>query len=98
LDYFPDDSLCFVDESHITLSQIGAMYTGDRSRKSTLIEYGFRLPTALNNRPLRINEFFERTGQLIYVSATPAEFEFGRNNIIGKEEIAHRKGIVNINQ
>jgi excinuclease ABC subunit B len=98
LDYFPDDSLCFVDESHITLSQIGAMYTGDRSRKSTLIEYGFRLPTALNNRPLRINEFFERTGQLIYVSATPAEFEFGRNNIIGKEEIAHRQGVVNISQ
>lgn len=98
LDYFPDDALCFVDESHITLSQIGAMYTGDRSRKSTLIEYGFRLPTALNNRPLRINEFFERTGQLIYVSATPAEFEFGRNNIIGKEEIAHRQGVVNISQ
>lgn len=91
LDYFPDDSLCFVDESHITLSQIGAMYNGDRSRKQTLVEYGFRLPSAMNNRPLRINEFFNRTGQLIYVSATPAEFEFGRNHIIGKEEIEHRK-------
>lgn len=91
LDYFPDDALCFVDESHITLSQIGAMYNGDRSRKQTLVEYGFRLPSALNNRPLRINEFFNRTGQLIYVSATPAEFEFGRNHIIGKEEIEHRK-------
>jgi len=91
LDYFPDDSLCFIDESHITLSQIGAMYNGDRSRKQTLVEYGFRLPSALNNRPLRINEFFSRTGQLIYVSATPAEFEFGRNNTIGKELIEHRK-------
>lgn len=91
LDYFPDDALCFVDESHITLSQIGAMYNGDRSRKQTLVEYGFRLPSAMNNRPLRINEFFNRTGQLIYVSATPAEFEFGRNHIIGKEEIEHRK-------
>ena len=93
LDYFPDDALCFVDESHITLSQIGAMYNGDRSRKQTLVEYGFRLPSALNNRPLRINEFFNRTGQLIYVSATPAEFEFGRNHIIGKEEIEHRKNV-----
>jgi excinuclease ABC subunit B len=93
LDYFPDDALCFVDESHITLSQIGAMYNGDRSRKQTLVEYGFRLPSAMNNRPLRINEFFNRTGQLIYVSATPAEFEFGRNHIIGKEGIEHRKNV-----
>lgn len=90
LDYFPDGSLCFVDESHITLSQIGAMYTGDRSRKQTLIEYGFRLPTALNNRPLRINEFFERQSQVIYVSATPNDFEFGKSITIGKETITHR--------
>jgi excinuclease ABC subunit B len=77
LDYFPDDSLCFIDESHITLPQIGAMYSGDRSRKETLIEYGFRLPTALNNRPLRKQEFFDNVGQMIYVSATPGEWELG---------------------
>jgi excinuclease ABC subunit B len=77
LDYFPDDSLCFIDESHITLPQIGAMYSGDRSRKETLIEYGFRLPTALNNRPLRRQEFFDSVGQMIYVSATPGEWELG---------------------
>jgi excinuclease ABC subunit B len=77
LDYFPDDSLCFIDESHITLPQIGAMYSGDRSRKETLIEYGFRLPTALNNRPLRKQEFFDSVGQMIYVSATPGEWELG---------------------
>ena len=90
LDYFPDDTLCFVDESHMTLPQIGAMYSGDRSRKETLIEYGFRLPSALNNRPLRINEFFEKQNKLIYVSATPAEFEFGRSNKVGQLEIPHR--------
>ena len=77
LDYFPDDSLCFIDESHITLPQIGAMYSGDRSRKETLIEYGFRLPSALNNRPLRKQEFFDSVGQMIYVSATPGEWELG---------------------
>ena len=77
LDYFPDDSLCFIDESHITLPQIGAMYAGDRSRKQTLIDYGFRLPSALNNRPLRRPEFFDKVGQLIYVSATPGPFELG---------------------
>jgi excinuclease ABC subunit B len=77
LDYFPDDSLCFIDESHITLPQIGAMYSGDRSRKETLIEYGFRLPTALNNRPLRRQEFFDSVGQMIYVSATPGVWELG---------------------
>ncbi len=77
LDYFPDDSLCFIDESHITLPQIGAMYSGDRSRKETLIEYGFRLPSALNNRPLQRQEFFDSVGQMIYVSATPGEWELG---------------------
>jgi excinuclease ABC subunit B len=92
LDYFPDDSLTFVDESHITLSQIGAMYNGDRSRKTTLVEYGFRLPSALNNRPLRINEFFNNQSQLIYVSATPGEFELGNRDFISKEKIEHRKG------
>jgi excinuclease ABC subunit B len=77
LDYFPADSLCFVDESHITLPQIGAMYAGDRSRKKTLVEYGFRLPSALNNRPLRRKEFFESINQVVYVSATPSDWELG---------------------
>jgi excinuclease ABC subunit B len=77
LDYFPDDMLCFIDESHITLPQLGAMYAGDRSRKQTLIDYGFRLPSALNNRPLKINEFFAKVNQLVYVSATPSDFELG---------------------
>jgi excinuclease ABC subunit B len=91
LDYFPTDSLCFIDESHITLPQIAAMYNGDRSRKETLIEYGFRLPTALNNRPLRINEFFEKTNQIIYVSATPGRFEKGQSSSISTSEITHRQ-------
>jgi excinuclease ABC subunit B len=77
LDYFPDDSICFIDESHITLPQIGAMYAGDRSRKETLVEYGFRLPSAMNNRPLRKREFFNNVGQMIYVSATPGQWEYG---------------------
>jgi excinuclease ABC subunit B len=77
LDYFAADALCFVDESHITLPQIGAMYAGDRSRKETLVEYGFRLPSALNNRPLKKKEFFDAVNQMIYVSATPAEWEKG---------------------
>src|SRR5690606_11942100 len=71
LDYFPDDFLLFIDESHITLPQIGAMYEGDRSRKQTLIDYGFRLPSALDNRPLKFEEFEKRIDQTIFVSATP---------------------------
>ena len=77
IDYFPDDFIAFIDESHITLPQIGAMYVGDRSRKSTLIEFGFRMPSALNNRPLKKDEFFERLNQTVYVSATPGDFELG---------------------
>lgn len=88
LDYFPDNALCFIDESHITLPQISAMYHGDRSRKQTLVEYGFRLPSAMNNRPLKITEFFERVNQLVYVSATPADFEFGIQDKVGKSETA----------
>ena len=80
LDYFPDDSLCFIDESHITLPQIGAMYHGDRSRKTTLVEYGFRLPAAMNNRPLQKKEFFNRVGQMVYVSATPGDWELGNGD------------------
>ncbi len=75
LEYFPDDFLIVIDESHITVSQIGGMHSGDRSRKTTLIEYGFRLPSALDNRPLKFSEFEEHTNQVIYVSATPADYE-----------------------
>ena len=75
LEYFPKDFLVVIDESHVTLPQLKAMYNGDRSRKDTLIEYGFRLPCARDNRPLKIEEFWERVGQKIYISATPAEFE-----------------------
>jgi len=76
LDYFPEDFLLFIDESHMTLPQIRGMYRGDRSRKETLVEYGFRLPSALDNRPLDFREFQERTSQVIYTSATPAEYEY----------------------
>jgi excinuclease ABC subunit B len=75
LDYFPPDFLAIIDESHVTVPQIRGMYEGDASRKRTLIEYGFRLPSALDNRPLKFNEFMERINQVIYMSATPAEFE-----------------------
>ena len=71
LDFFPKDSLFVVDESHITMSQIRGMYNGDRARKEQLIQYGFRLPSALDNRPLRFEEFEERVPQIIYISATP---------------------------
>ena len=75
IDYFPDDSLIMVDESHVTVPQIRAMYNGDRARKESLIEYGFRLPSALDNRPLKFDEFVERINQIIYVSATPGPYE-----------------------
>jgi len=75
LDYFPDDFLLFIDESHMTIPQIRGMYHGDRSRKETLVEYGFRLPSALDNRPLNFTEFGQRVNQVIYTSATPAEYE-----------------------
>jgi excinuclease ABC subunit B len=84
LDYFPDDTLCFIDESHITLPQIGAMYNGDRSRKTNLVDYGFRLPSALNNRPLKREEFFEKLPQYVYVSATPAQYEFDNSSTVAK--------------
>ncbi|MCX6418838.1 MAG: excinuclease ABC subunit UvrB, partial [Actinobacteria bacterium] len=75
LDYFPEDFLLVIDESHVTVPQIGAMYEGDASRKRTLVEHGFRLPSAMDNRPLRFAEFLERTGQTIYLSATPGKYE-----------------------
>ncbi|WP_426624183.1 excinuclease ABC subunit UvrB [Leifsonia sp. McL0607] len=77
LDYFPDDFLVVIDESHVTVPQIGAMYEGDASRKRTLVEHGFRLPSALDNRPLRWNEFKDRVGQTVYLSATPGRYEMG---------------------
>ncbi|MDO4482876.1 MAG: excinuclease ABC subunit UvrB [Clostridia bacterium] len=75
LDYFPDDFLCFIDESHVTIPQIRAMYNGDRARKNTLVEYGFRLPSAFDNRPLLFGEFEQKIGQTVYVSATPGPYE-----------------------
>src|ERR1700736_3825772 len=82
LDFFPKDFLLVVDESHATIPQIGGMYEGDRSRKSVLVEYGFRLPSAMDNRPLNFPEFMDMSGQILYISATPAEFEI-RNSVVG---------------
>ena len=82
LDFFPRDFLLVVDESHATIPQIGGMYEGDKSRKTVLVDYGFRLPSALDNRPLRFPEFMEMTGQRLYISATPAEFEI-KNSVVG---------------
>src|SRR5205085_4182909 len=82
MDFFPKDFLLVIDESHATIPQIGGMYEGDRSRKTVLVEYGFRLPSALDNRPLNFPEFMANANQLIYVSATPAEFEI-KNSIVG---------------
>jgi excinuclease ABC subunit B len=84
LDFFPRDFLLVVDESHATIPQIGGMYEGDRSRKSVLVEYGFRLPSALDNRPLNFPEFMDMSGQILYISATPAEFEI-RNSVVGNK-------------
>jgi excinuclease ABC subunit B len=93
LDYFPDDFLTVVDESHVTIPQIRAMYNGDSSRKRTLVEYGFRLPSALDNRPLRFDEFLERTGQTVYLSATPAEYELKLSDGV-VEQIIRPTGLV----
>ena len=87
LHYFPDDFLCLIDESHVTVSQIGAMYEGDRSRKQNLIDFGFRLPSALDNRPLKIDEFEKKMNQVIYVSATPNELEKKRSTRIVEQLI-----------
>jgi excinuclease ABC subunit B len=81
LDFFPKGFLAFIDESHITLPQVGAMHVGDRNRKSTLIEYGFRMPSALNNRPLKKEEFFKKLDQVVYVSATPGNYELGYDHV-----------------
>ena len=94
LDYFPSDYLTFIDESHITVSQIGGMYNGDRSRKTTLVENGFRLPSALDNRPLRFDEFLGKSNQLIYVSATPGDYEVERTGPYIAEQLVRPTGIV----
>ena len=93
LDYFPKDFVLFVDESHVTLPQVRAMYRGDRARKETLVEYGFRLPSAFDNRPLKFEEFQQRIGQAIYVSATPGEYERSRSGQI-VEQIIRPTGLL----
>lgn len=87
LDYFPDDYLMFIDESHVTLPQVRAMYAGDRSRKDTLVDYGFRLPCAYDNRPLKFNEFESKINQLIFVSATPGQYELEHSTNIAEQII-----------
>jgi excinuclease ABC subunit B len=94
LDYFPKDFLLVVDESHVSIPQVGGMYLGDRSRKTTLVEYGFRLPSALDNRPLTAEEFEQRIGQRLYVSATPAKHEVERSKGIVVEQIVRPTGLV----
>ncbi|MEB7504827.1 excinuclease ABC subunit UvrB [Arthrobacter koreensis] len=93
LDYFPDDFLLVVDESHVTIPQIGAMYEGDMSRKRTLVEHGFRLPSAMDNRPLKWDEFLERIGQTVYLSATPGKYELGKADGV-VEQIIRPTGLV----
>src|SRR5437588_1831327 len=91
IDFFPKDFLVVVDESHATIPQIGGMYEGDKSRKTVLVEYGFRLPSALDNRPLNFDEFMKMTNQTIYVSATPAEFEIQNSAVGNKGYIPHKR-------
>lgn len=94
LDYFPEDYLLIVDESHITIPQVRGMYNGDRARKQTLIDYGFRLPSALDNRPLNFMEFLQRTGQTVFVSATPEEYEISLSEGRIAEQIIRPTGII----
>ncbi|MDY0270262.1 excinuclease ABC subunit UvrB [Trichloromonas sp.] len=93
-DYFPDDALLFIDESHVSVSQVGAMYRGDRSRKETLVNYGFRLPSALDNRPLTFEEFEAKGIQTVYVSATPADYELQKADGVVVEQIVRPTGLV----
>ena len=93
IDYFPDEFLIIVDESHITIPQIGGMYSGDRSRKTTLVEYGFRLPSALDNRPLNFTEFENKIDRMLFVSATPSEYE-AKHELLRTEQIIRPTGLV----
>ena len=94
LDFFPKDYIMFIDESHVSVPQIGAMYGGDRARKQNLVEYGFRLPAAFDNRPLRFEEFMEMTNQVVYVSATPADFEMNEAEGVVVEQIIRPTGLL----
>jgi excinuclease ABC subunit B len=94
LDYFPDDYLMLVDESHVSIPQVGAMYGGDRSRKENLVEYGFRLPAAMDNRPLKFEEFEALQNQVIYVSATPADYELEKSDGVYVEQIIRPTGLL----
>ena len=94
IDYFPDDFVTFIDESHVTIPQIRAMYGGDHSRKSVLIEYGFRLPAAADNRPLKFEEFEELTGQKVFVSATPSEYELRKSEGLVVEQVVRPTGLL----
>jgi excinuclease ABC subunit B len=94
LDYFPEDFLVILDESHITVPQLGAMFRGDRSRKETLVEHGFRLPSALDNRPLRFSEWQERVGQVIHVSATPGDWEIEQAGGVLVEQVIRPTGLL----
>ena len=94
IDCFPDDFITIIDESHVTVPQIRAMYGGDRSRKQTLVEYGFRLPSALDNRPLKFDEFESLTGQTVYVSATPADYELQKTEGIYVEQLIRPTGLL----
>ena len=94
LDFFPDDYLMVIDESHVSVPQVNAMYGGDRARKRNLVEYGFRLPAAFDNRPLTFDEFQEMTNQVIYVSATPADFELNESEGVVVEQIIRPTGLL----
>ncbi|MFB3909313.1 MAG: excinuclease ABC subunit UvrB [Candidatus Eisenbacteria bacterium] len=94
LDYFPEDYLTFVDESHVTVPQVGGMYEGDRSRKTTLVEHGFRLPSALDNRPLRFDEWERMAGDIVFVSATPADYELAKSGGVVVEQVIRPTGLV----
>jgi len=94
LDYFPDDFITIIDESHVSIPQVRGMYGGDHSRKQTLVEYGFRLPAALDNRPMRLEEFESLTGQIIFVSATPADFELERSEGVFVDQVIRPTGLL----
>ena len=93
IDYFPSDFVVFIDESHQTVPQIGGMYEGDRSRKQTLVDFGFRLPSALDNRPLRFDEFLAKVPQMVFVSATPGPYELRHSTRVA-EQLVRPTGIV----
>ena len=93
MDYFTDDFLIVIDESHVTVPQVGGMYKGDRSRKQTLVDFGFRMPSALDNRPLKFSEFEEKVNQTIYVSATPADYEINKSENVIIEQVVRPTGL-----